>query len=195
MTRDATDKIMLRAYVRPTARFPADPQIAACKAAGAQKIYVEGSKEDWNALLTSFRKGAKDICVVDGFDRIGDTPIIGRQRLLELAGRGVQVMDARSRSVADPTALARWDEARTAWNGEAKSTPKQAKSRGKKGGKVKAEKWKAELDLSMDDMRTIWFEAGSNEEAAERTGVSARTLHRWFDKSGRSPGFKSGKKD
>lgn len=184
---------MLRAYVRPTSRFPAAPQIEACKAAGAKVIYVEGTKENWAALLVSFRKGTKDICVVDGFDRLGDTPIIGRQRLLELAGRGVKVMDARSRSVADPTALARWDEARTSWSGEAKSNPKQAKSRGKKGGKAKAEKFKAELDLSLDEMRTIWLEASSNEEAAQRTGVSARTLHRWFDKSGRTPGFKSGK--
>lgn len=71
----------------------------------------------------------------------------------------------------------------------------KAQSFGSRGGKAKAEKFKADLNLSLEQMRTIWFEAESNKEAEERTGVSARTLHRWFDKSGRPPGFKSGKND
>lgn len=190
MTRDATDKIMLRAWVRPTARFPKGPQIEACKAAGAERIYIDSADESWDNYLVSFRKGAKDIAVVDGFDRLGDSVIIGRQRLLDLALKGVRVMDARTKSIADPAALARWDDARTRWNGEARSDPKQAKRRGKKGGEAKAEQFRAELDLSEDRMRTIWLKAKSNKEAAERTGVGARTLHRWFGPSGRKTGRK-----
>lgn len=190
MTRDATDRIMLRGWVRPTARFPKGPQIEAVTAAGAVKVYVDSADESWDQFVNACRRGANDVCVVDGFDRLGKTAIVGRQRLLDLVSKGVRVMDARTKSLADPAALARWDDARTRWNGESRSTPRQAKRRGKKGGKIKAEKFKAELNLSQDEMRTIWVEAASNEEAAERTGVSFRTLHRWFGPSGRKPGFK-----
>lgn len=73
---------------------------------------------------------------------------------------------------------------------KAKHSTEDAQRCGSMGGKAKAANFKAELELSVEEMREVWMTAKSNEEAAERTGISARTLHRWFKKSGRKTGRK-----
>jgi hypothetical protein len=174
------------AFVNPTIRFPAEPQLEALKKLKPNSIM--NTKDGYTvADLLKITK-RKSRVAVHGVGRLGATTREMREALVELHKNGVIVYDAKMDVELTAAALASYAKGVQEVNGEARFPGIEASLRGKKG--VAAKRATKQWWKDDPEARELWFNRGiaTDAEAAIRIGVSKRSLYEYFGKSGRKAG-------
>lgn len=174
------------AFVNPTIRFPAEPQLEAVKKLKPNSIL--NTKDGYSVADLIKISKRKTRVVVHGVGRLGATTREMREALLKLHENGVIIYDAKLEVELTASALASYAKGVQEVNGEARFPGMEASLRGKKGVAAKRAKkswWKEDPET-----KAIWMDQKikTDGEAAIQIGMSRRALYGELGASGRKPG-------
>lgn len=175
-------------WIRVSPRFPERTQRAAVEV-HARAIYSTADDATVHDLVKSLRAG--DEVYVHGIHRLGETRAEFTAALEAIRVAGARCYDTETGSYVDVGCIEAAAAAIGVINGERRMpTSALARKRGKMGGGTPQL-----AKVPHAEAKAIWADKDlTNEQAAQRIGLSVRTCYRRYGDSGRPAGWPKGPK-
>ena len=175
-------------WVRASPRFPEKAQRAAVER-HARTIYSSSDDATVYDMVKSLRAG--DEVYVHGLHRLGETRAEFTAALEAIRVAGAKCFDTETETFVDVGCIEAAAAAIGVINGERRMpTSALARRRGKMGGAVPQL-----AKVPHAEAKAIWADKDlTNEQAAQRIGLSVRTCYRRYGDSGRPAGWPKGPK-